>query len=91
MEFHIARSLRERLKLDEVLFSYTGNAIFANVAAARKLALGLNELRGQTADTAQSVHGADLLFIHIEPDSEERLDLVAGYQPVMNVATAYEE
>ena len=60
MEFHIARSLRERLKLDEVLFSYTGNAIFANVAAARKLALGLNELRGQTADTAQSVHGAAL-------------------------------
>ena len=60
-----------------------------------------NNLRAAVADalvprdTAQSVHGADLLFIRIEPDPErrqqERLDLVAAYQPVMNVATAYEE
>lgn len=56
-----------------------------------------NNLRAAVAQAlvprnmAQSIHGADLLFIHIEPDPEERLDLVAGYQPVMNVATAYEE
>jgi hypothetical protein len=45
--------------------------------------------------TAQSVHGADLLFIRVEQDPEQRhlesLDLLAGYQPVMNVATAHEE
>ena len=47
MEFHIARSLRERLGLDEVLFGYTGNVVFANVAEARKLAAGLNTLHGK--------------------------------------------
>jgi len=49
MEFHIARSLRERLGLDEVLFGYTGNVVFANVAEARKLAAGLNTLHGKDA------------------------------------------
>jgi len=46
MEFHISRSIRERLDLKDVLFSFTGNVVFANVAAARKLAQDLNELRG---------------------------------------------
>ena len=36
MEFHINRSIRERLELDDVLFSYTGNVVFANVAASSK-------------------------------------------------------
>ena len=45
MEFHISRSIRERLNIEEVLFSFTGNVVFANVAAARKLAEGLNSLR----------------------------------------------
>ena len=47
MEFHIARSLRERLGISDLLFSYTGNVIFANVAAARKLALALNQARDE--------------------------------------------
>ena len=46
MEFHINRSIRERLGLDDVLFSYTGNVVFANVAASRRLAAQLNEDRG---------------------------------------------
>ena len=45
MEFHIARSLRERLGVSDLLFSYTGNVVFAHVAAARKLALALNQAR----------------------------------------------
>src|SRR5579875_2664561 len=45
MEFHISREIRDRLELDEVLFSYTGNVVFANVAAARKMAQALNKLR----------------------------------------------
>ena len=47
MEFHIARSLRERLGVSDLLFSYTGNVVFANVAAARKLALALNQARDE--------------------------------------------
>ena len=57
MEFHISRSIRERLDLNEVLFSFTGNVVFANVAAARKLAQDLNELRdaevGGAAETPE--------------------------------------
>jgi glycosidase len=45
MEFHIARAVREELGLDEVLFSYTGNVVFANVAASRRLAQQLTAAR----------------------------------------------
>jgi glycosidase len=45
MEFHINRSIRRQLGLADVLFSFNGNVIFANVAASRQLAQGLNELR----------------------------------------------
>ncbi len=57
MEFHINRSIRERLDLDDVLFSYTGNVVFANVAASRRLATQLNALRG-----GDSVVNAGALF-----------------------------
>ena len=60
MEFHVARSLRERLSLDDVLCSYTGNVVFANVAAARKLAAGLNAIRGQSAEAPATVNGGAL-------------------------------
>ncbi|MGA7157170.1 MAG: alpha-amylase family glycosyl hydrolase [Acidobacteriaceae bacterium] len=52
MEFHISRSIRERLNLDDVLFSYSGNVVFANVAAARKLAEDLNSLPEAKAEVA---------------------------------------
>ncbi len=44
MEFHISRAIREQLDLDDLLFSFAGNVVFANVAASRRLAQGLNEL-----------------------------------------------
>jgi glycosidase len=52
MEFHIARTLRDQLQIDDILFSYTGNVIFANVAASRKLAQQLNLARAQADPTA---------------------------------------
>src|SRR6185312_8733681 len=57
MEFHINRSIRERLDLGDVLFSYTGNVVFANVAASRRMAAQLNALRG-----GDSVVNAGALF-----------------------------
>ncbi len=64
MEFHIARSLRERLDVGDLLFSYTGNVVFANVAAARRLALALNTLRneqnGGVPDPARQVNAGAL-------------------------------
>ncbi|HEY9139219.1 MAG TPA: alpha-amylase family glycosyl hydrolase, partial [Terriglobus sp.] len=45
MEFHIARAFRDRFQLRDLLFSYTGNVIFANVAASRHLAQQMNDAR----------------------------------------------
>jgi glycosidase len=61
MEFHISRSLRDELKLDDLLFSYTGNVVFGNVAASRKLAQKLNEARG-TEVNPERVANAGALF-----------------------------
>ncbi|ADW67700.1 alpha-amylase family protein [Granulicella tundricola] len=58
MEFHIARSLREKLNIDDLLFSYTGNLVFANVAASRKLAQQLNDLSPEKAAIAPVNAGA---------------------------------
>jgi hypothetical protein len=88
MEFHIARSLRERLNLDEVLFSYNGNAIFANVAAARKLALGLNKLRGESAETPQSIHGAALFAMGLIDELSHAM--VAHYRQTVDAAVLTE-
>lgn len=64
MEFHISREIRDRLELDEVLFSYTGNVVFANVAAARKMAQALNKVREEQAggklDPEQTIHAGAL-------------------------------
>ena len=61
MEFHISRSIRERIDLDDLLFSFTGNVVFANVMASRKLAERLNALEGADAAAAaeKSVSGSD--------------------------------
>jgi hypothetical protein len=61
MEFHIARAVREMAKVDELLFGYSGNVVFANVAASRRLAEALNEARGPNADPA-GAYNAGALF-----------------------------
>ena len=60
MEFHINRSIRERLELDEVLFSYTGNVVFGNIGASRRLAAQLNELRSGGPKAANVVNAGTL-------------------------------
>ncbi len=45
MEFHIARSLREKLNVGDLLFSYAGNVVFVDVGASRRLALAMNRQR----------------------------------------------
>ena len=61
MEFHIARAVREAAGVDDTLFSLTGNVVFANVAASRKLAEALNKSRGPEADPAEA-YNAGALF-----------------------------
>jgi len=64
MEFHISRAIREKLDVDDLLFSYTGNVVFANVAASRRLAKQLTDLRekesGSTADASRVVNAGAL-------------------------------
>ena len=45
MEFHISRSARDRYSVQDTLFSFTGNVIFADVAASRELAHQMNSVR----------------------------------------------
>jgi hypothetical protein len=60
MEFHISRAIREKLAIDGLLFSYTGNVVFANVAASRKMANQLNEARGADSDPSKFVNAGAL-------------------------------
>src|SRR6202051_1627320 len=45
MEFHISSAARNRYQFAETLFSFTGNVVFANVAASRELAHRMNLVR----------------------------------------------
>ncbi len=49
MEFHISRAARIRYKVDDVLFSLSGNVIFADVGASRQLAQAINAQRATEA------------------------------------------
>jgi glycosidase len=60
MEFHIDRSIRQQLALADVLFSFNGNVIFANVSASRQLAKGLNDLRAKSGVTTEPVNAGAL-------------------------------
>ncbi|RRA47798.1 alpha-amylase family glycosyl hydrolase [Acidipila sp. EB88] len=59
-EFHISRAARDRYGVTEVLFSFDGNAVFANPAASRALAHRMNQVRGTENDPAQQVQPAAL-------------------------------
>jgi len=60
MEFHISGALREKLEVDDLLFSYTGNIVFGNVAASRNLAKQLQESRAQGARSSEPVNAGAL-------------------------------
>jgi glycosidase len=60
MEFHIARSARERYQFAEPLFSYTGNVVFANVAACREFAYRMNTVRDVEKHPELAVHAGQL-------------------------------
>ncbi len=60
MEFHISRAARNRYKVKEVLFSFSGNAVFANLAGSRELAHRINEVRSTQQDHPRTVNAASL-------------------------------
>jgi len=60
MEFHIARQARERYGFEETLFSYTGNVVFANMAACRSFAHRMNTVREVEKHPELAVHAGQL-------------------------------
>ena len=78
MEFHISRTVREAAQVDDQLFSYTGNAVFANVAASRKLAEALNQARGPNADPAGAINAGALFAMGLIDELSHAL--VARYR-----------
>jgi glycosidase len=60
MEFHIARSARERYQFPQTLFSYNGNVVFANMAACRAFAYRMNQVRESEKFPERSVHAGAL-------------------------------
>ena len=60
MEFHISRKARERYNFAESLFSYSGNVIFANVAACREFAYRMNSVRDAEQHPELAVHAGQL-------------------------------
>jgi len=78
MEFHISRAVREAAQVDDVLFSYTGNVVFANVAASRKLAEALNKARAPQADPAGAFNAGALFAMGLIDELSHAL--VAQYR-----------
>jgi glycosidase len=60
MEFHISRNARERYQFAEPLFSYTGNVVFANMAACRQFAHRMNLVRDVEKYPERAVHAGQL-------------------------------
>jgi glycosidase len=60
MEFHISRSARDRYQFAEALFSYTGNVVFANLAASREFAHRMNRVRDVEKHPERAVHAGKL-------------------------------
>jgi glycosidase len=60
MEFHISRQARERYQFEETLFSYTGNVVFANMAACRQFAHRMNVVRDVQKHPERAVHAGQL-------------------------------
>jgi len=60
MEFHISRGARERYQFTESLFSYTGNVVFANMAACREFAHRMNLVRDVERQPELAVHAGQL-------------------------------
>ncbi|HVW78132.1 MAG TPA: alpha-amylase family glycosyl hydrolase [Alloacidobacterium sp.] len=78
MEFHISRAIRDRLYIDELLFSYTGNIVFADVASSRRLAEKLNKTRNTESDPEKTIHAGSLFAMGLIDELNHAL--VAAYR-----------
>src|ERR1700690_616091 len=73
MEFHISRNARQRYKFAESLFSYTGNVIFANMAACREFAHRMNQVRDAEKHPELAVHAGALYAMGLIDEASHAL------------------
>src|SRR3954463_1989678 len=59
-EFHVSRSARDRYHFSDALFSLTGNAVFADLAASRDFAQRINVVRDAQRNPDLAVHPGTL-------------------------------
>jgi glycosidase len=74
-EFHVSRRARDRYQFDDLLFSLTGNLVFANFHAARVFAQKMNERRDLVSFPEQAVKSGQLSAMGL---IDEILHFVAG-------------
>jgi glycosidase len=55
MEFHVSREARDRYEFNQTLFAFSGNVVFANLAASREFAFRMNERRGADKDPTKTI------------------------------------
>ena len=78
MEFHISRNARDRYKIKETLFSFSGNVVFANLADSRELAHRMNEERGAQQDPSRAVNPGALYAMGLIDEASHAL--IAHYR-----------
>jgi hypothetical protein len=88
MEFHISRKVRDAAQVDDLLFSYSGNVVFANVGASRKLADALNKARDPNADPAGAYNAGALFAMGLIDELSHAL--VARYRKEIDPAVLSE-
>ena len=73
MEFHIARSARQRYQFEEALFSFNGNVVFASVAACREFAHRMNLVRDVEKHPELAVHAGQLFAMGLIDEASQVL------------------
>ena len=73
MEFHISRSARNRYQFAETLFSFTGNVVFANVAASREFAYRMNLVRDAQNHPERAVNAGALYVMGLIDEASHAL------------------
>jgi hypothetical protein len=82
MEFHVSREVRNRTGVDEVLFNYAGNVIFANLAASREFVKKFNEGRPATGGTAPVLHAGAMFAMGLIDELNHAM--VARYRETLD-------
>ena len=78
MEFHISRAAREAAKVDDLLFGYSGNVVFANVSASRSSPTRSTKPAGRTPIPAGAFNAGALFAMGLIDELSHAL--VAKYR-----------